>query len=184
MRRVASLIIASLIGALGITAVLAQGSGVWVSRDHPAIQYSSRPPRDVDRQAEPVDCRRVRSRSRSMRCRAAISQSVLKALDISPSSQTLVFSENSLQRAHISKATPRAVYFNDTVAVAWAKGADTIEATALDADPGRSLLLDTADAQREAAVRPPQCRLPAVPPAASNPRRAGRADDERAAAVG
>ena len=36
-----------LIGALGITAVLAQGNGVWVSRDHPAIQYSSRPPRDA-----------------------------------------------------------------------------------------------------------------------------------------
>ena len=71
-----------------------------------------------------------------MRCRAAISQSVLKALDISPSSQTLVFSENSLQRAHISKATPRAIYFNDTVAVAWAKGADTIEATALDPTQG------------------------------------------------
>ena len=61
---------------------------------------------------------------------------VLKALDISPSSQTLVFSENSLQRAHISKATPRAMYFNDTVAVAWAKGADTIEATALDPTQG------------------------------------------------
>ena len=62
--------------------------------------------------------------------------SVLKALDISSSSQTLVFSENSLQRAHISKATPRAIYFNDTVAVAWAKGADTIEATALDPTQG------------------------------------------------
>ena len=62
--------------------------------------------------------------------------SVLKALDIPASSQTLVFSENSLQRAHISKAAPRAIYFNDTVAVAWAKGAETIEATALDATQG------------------------------------------------
>ena len=63
-------------------------------------------------------------------------QSVLKALDISPSSQTLVFSENSLQREHISKATPRAIYFNDTVAVSWSKGADGIEATVLDATQG------------------------------------------------
>ncbi|MEO5742554.1 MAG: hypothetical protein ABIS29_18365, partial [Vicinamibacterales bacterium] len=62
--------------------------------------------------------------------------SVLKALDIPPSSQTLVFSENSLQRAYISKATPRAIYFNDTVSVAWAKGAETMEATALDATQG------------------------------------------------
>ena len=62
--------------------------------------------------------------------------SVLKALDIPISSQTLVFSENSLQRDHISKATPRAVYFNDTVAVSWAKGADTVEAIAFDRSQG------------------------------------------------
>ena len=61
---------------------------------------------------------------------------MLKAFDIPVSSQTLVFSENSLQREHISKGTPRAVYFNDTVAVGWAKGADTIEATVLDATQG------------------------------------------------
>ena len=62
--------------------------------------------------------------------------SVLKALDIPVSSQTLVFSENSLQRDHISKATPRAVYFNDTVAIGWAKGADTVEAIAFDRAQG------------------------------------------------
>ena len=62
--------------------------------------------------------------------------SVLKALDIPISSQTLVFSENSLQRSHISQKTPRAIYFNDTVAVAWAKGAETIEVTALDPTQG------------------------------------------------
>ena len=62
--------------------------------------------------------------------------SVLKALDIPVSSQTLVFSENSLQRSHISKDTPRAVYFNDTVAVSWAKGADTVESIAFDRAQG------------------------------------------------
>ena len=62
--------------------------------------------------------------------------SVLKAFDITPASQTLVFSENSLQRDYISKQTPRAVYFNDSVAVGWAKGADTIEATVLDSTQG------------------------------------------------
>ena len=57
-------------------------------------------------------------------------------LDISPSSQTLVFSENSLQRAHISKATPRAIYFNDTTAVGWANGAESLEVAAQDATQG------------------------------------------------
>jgi hypothetical protein len=135
MRRFASFIFASLIGALGIAAVLAQGSAVWVSRDHPAIQYSSRPPRDVIvRLNQSIQKGEVTLAFDAMP--RGYLAAVLKALDISPSSQTLVFSENSLQRAHISKATPRAVYFNDTVAVAWAKGADTIEATALDPTQG------------------------------------------------
>ena len=135
MRRVASLLIAASIVALGLGAVFAQPASPYVSRDHPAIQYSSRAPDDaivslnlsiekgsVALEFEPLP--------------RGYLASVLKALDISPSSQTLVFSENSLQRAHISKETPRAVYFNDTTAVAWAKGAETIEATALDATQG------------------------------------------------
>ena len=109
--------------------------------------------------------------------------SVLKALDIPASSQTLVFSENSLQRAHISKATPRAIYFNDTVAFAWAKGAETIKPRR-STDAGRSLLLDTADAASEAAVLRRnadclQCHL--LPQTHGVP---GVSDDERAAAVG
>jgi hypothetical protein len=135
MRPAASLIVTVLILALGLTAVLAQGTGVWVSRDHPAIQYSSRPPRDpIVRLNESVAKGDVALAFDAMP--RGYLASVLKALDIPPSSQTLVFSENSLQRAHISKATPRAIYFNDTVAVAWAKGAETIEATALDATQG------------------------------------------------
>ena len=115
--------------------MLAQGTGVFLTRDHPAIQYSSRPPRDVIvRLNQSIQKGEVTLAFDAMP--RGYLASVLKALDISPSSQTLVFSENSLQRAHISKATPRAVYFNDTVAVAWAKGADTIEATALDPTQG------------------------------------------------
>jgi hypothetical protein len=52
------------------------------------------------------------------------------------SSQVLVFSENSLQRAHINKAAPRAIYFNDSVAVSWAKGADSMEAAVQDPAQG------------------------------------------------
>jgi hypothetical protein len=47
-----------------------------------------------------------------------------------------VFSENSLQRDHIRKETPRALYFNDSVAVSWVKGAESIEATVLDPTQG------------------------------------------------
>ncbi len=109
---------------------------------------------------------------------------VLKALDIPISSQTLVFSENSLQRAHISKATPRAIYFNDTVAIGWAKGADTAEATVFDATPGRSFLFDCRNSLTETAIRSPGRRLPPVPSTAADPRRARHSDDERVAAFG
>jgi len=39
--------------------------------------------------------------------------SILRALEIDPSSQTLVFSKTSLQISAINAATPRAIYFNE-----------------------------------------------------------------------
>jgi hypothetical protein len=134
MRFVGSVIFAALILALGLKGVLAQSS-LYVPRDHPAIQYSARPPREAIVTLNSAVAKGDVSLAFDPLPRGYLA-SVLKALDISPSSQTLVFSENSLQRAHISKAAPRAIYFNDTVAVAWAKGADTIEAAALDPTQG------------------------------------------------
>jgi hypothetical protein len=56
----------------------------------------------------------------------------LEALDISPESQVLVYSPTSFQASRISQQNPRAIYFNDTVAVAWIRGADLLEITAQD----------------------------------------------------
>src|SRR5215470_17571988 len=58
--------------------------------------------------------------------------SLLKALKIPVSSQTLVFSKTSLQSEHISPKTPRAIYFNDDVYVAWVQGAGLIEIMSVD----------------------------------------------------
>jgi hypothetical protein len=124
-----------LVGALGLNAVLAQGTGVFLPRDHSAIQYSSRAPREAIVTLNESIAKGEIALAFEPLPRGYLA-SVLKALDIPLSSQTLVFSENSLQRAHINKGAPRAIYFNDTVAVAWAKGADTIEATALDSTQG------------------------------------------------
>ena len=44
---------------------------------------------------------------------------LLKALKISTSSQTLVFSKTSLQLSRIGPRTPRAIYFNDDVFVGY-----------------------------------------------------------------
>ena len=45
--------------------------------------------------------------------------SLLKALDISPATQTLVYSTTSLQLSRISPRNPRAIYFNEDVYVGW-----------------------------------------------------------------
>lgn len=133
MRRFASLITVALVVALAV--VSAQSTSIWVLRDHLAIQYSKRPPQDaIGRLNESIRKGAVTLAFDALP--RGYLASVLKALDIPASSQTLVFSENSLQRSHISQKTPRAIYFGDTVAVAWAKGAETIEVTALDATQG------------------------------------------------
>ncbi len=62
--------------------------------------------------------------------------SVLKALDIDPSSQSLVFSKTSLQIAWISEKTPRAIYFDDETYVAWVEGAPTLEMMGVDSVMG------------------------------------------------
>ncbi len=59
-------------------------------------------------------------------------KATLKALDISPDSQVLVFSPTSFQASRITQQNPRAIYFNDTVAVGWIRGADLLELTAQD----------------------------------------------------
>ena len=59
-------------------------------------------------------------------------ESLLAALKVPISSQTLVFSKTSLQRHRISPKNPRAVYFNDEVYVAWTPGAELIEIAAID----------------------------------------------------
>lgn len=57
---------------------------------------------------------------------------LLEALEVSPATQVLVFSKTSFQDRLISPQTPRALYFNDEVALAWIPGAPIMELTGLD----------------------------------------------------
>jgi hypothetical protein len=61
---------------------------------------------------------------------------LLKALDIPLSSQLLVFSKTSFQFSHISPHSPRALYFNDSVAVGHVRNGGVLELTATDPDAG------------------------------------------------
>ncbi len=64
--------------------------------------------------------------------------SLLKALRIDPSSQTLVYSHSSLQIGAISAAKPRAIYFNEDTYVAYVQGVgENIEIAAMDSKLGQ-----------------------------------------------
>jgi hypothetical protein len=74
---------------------------------------------------------------------------VLKALDISPTSQALVFSKTSFQHTKITPKTPRALYFNDDVYVGWVQHGDVLEVASIDPALGTVYyLLDQAPAEK------------------------------------
>src|SRR5262245_33074062 len=62
--------------------------------------------------------------------------SILRALDIDASSQSLVFSKTSLQVAAINARTPRALYFNEDTYVAYVQGTGLLEFNTFDSALG------------------------------------------------
>jgi mono/diheme cytochrome c family protein len=94
-------------------------------RNHPAINYSKAPATDpvaeLDRKLQSGEVR-LESRGRS-----GYLQSVLAALNVPVESQMLVFSKTSFQAPRINPHNPRAIFFNDTVAVGWVRDGDVLE---------------------------------------------------------
>jgi hypothetical protein len=79
-------------------------------------------------------------------------RSVLDTLKVPVASQSLVFSQGSAQGPQIAPRNPRAVYFSDTVAVGWVRGADTLELAAV--DPQQGVVFYTLDQKASSAPRP------------------------------
>ncbi len=63
---------------------------------------------------------------------------LLDRLDVNVDSQVQVFSKTSLQRERISPRRPRAIYFNDEVAIGYLPGTDFLEIAAVDGVHGVS----------------------------------------------
>jgi hypothetical protein len=78
--------------------------------------------------------------------------SLLKNLDIPLSSQVLVFSKTSLQRARIGPKTPRAIYFNDEVSVGYCHRGNVLEIAAADPKLGTVFYTVDQEAGKRAAV--------------------------------
>lgn len=85
-------------------------------------------------------------------------RSLLDALAIPIESQMLVFSKTSFQARLIGPASPRALYFNDRVAVGWVRGGRLIEVAAQDPTQGVIFYtLDQTPAESPQLVRRDQC---------------------------
>jgi len=129
----------------GITSVFAlvcltapvhtQRSGAFMgSSDDSAIQYSTATPNNVV-----VDVnRRLQNGELQFAYdgRSGYLQSALAALQLPIDSQLLVFSRTSLQGRRIGEQNPRALYFNDRVALGWVRGGDLLEVAAHDQTNG------------------------------------------------
>ncbi len=75
-------------------------------------------------------------------------QSLLRELDINTDSQVLVFSRTSLQQDKIGPKTPRAIYFNDTIAVGMVQNGVVFEITAADPVATQFYTLDTTKVEK------------------------------------
>ena len=93
--------------------------------EYPVIGYSTNPPTDpVSRLQQKLDDGEL---GLQFDAGTGYLNSLLQQLEISVASQMLVFSKTSLQTGLISSRTPRAIYFNDEVYVAWVQNSPVIE---------------------------------------------------------
>lgn len=118
------------------------------SRDHEAIAYSSAP---VSDRVAALN-RRIQDGTVQLTFDpvSGYLRSLLAALEVPIESQALVFSETSSQAPLINMHNPRAVYFNDAVAVGWVRGGTVLEVAAQ--DPTQGVIFYALDQQP--AVRP------------------------------
>jgi hypothetical protein len=103
--------------------------------DHPAILYQSA---DLDDAATRLAAQLASGTTRLAFREGGLGYlpSLLEYFGINPDTQALVFSQTSFQAPKISPRNPRAIYFNDEVAVGWVRGGEGIEVAALDPKQG------------------------------------------------
>src|SRR5262245_63166105 len=104
------------------------------STEDPAIKYSTAPLNNVVADVN----RKIQDGAIQLAFegRGGYLRSALEALQIPVDSQLLVFSRASLQGKQIDEQNPRALFFNDRVALGWVRGGDLLEVAAHDETEG------------------------------------------------
>jgi len=125
----------SLLAILAAAAIAALAlSSDTLPLDDDAIQYTTGPVNDaVHALQERMDRGEVKLKYEGS---MGYLRSVLDALDISTTSQILVFSKTSFQAPLIGPRMPRALYFRDDVAVGYVRSGEVLEVAALDPKQG------------------------------------------------
>lgn len=98
------------------------------------INYAKREPKN--RVSQLADALKSGDRTLRNEDSTGYLRSLLEALSVPASSQTLVFSKTSLQRHRISPRTPRALYFSDDAYVGYCQNGDVLEVAAVDPELG------------------------------------------------
>ena len=132
MRIAGAFAFAGALYALGFSSALAQRSGAFgESLNHPAIQYSTTSANTVVDELN----RKIAEGSASLAFdgkTGGFLMSALQLLQVPIESQVMVYSGTSLQAEKINLQNPRAIYFNDHVAVAYVRGGGVLEVVAQD----------------------------------------------------
>ena len=140
------------LGSTWAPAVDAQRGGTFMgSSDDPAIRYSTallnNAVVDVNRKLQEG------AAQLTFDGRSGFLRSALEALQIPVDSQLLVFSRLSWQGRRINEQNPRALFFNDRVALGWVRGGDVLEVAAHDESAG--VVFYTLEQSADATAAPP-----------------------------
>ena len=135
--------------AFGVSVAGQLSAPFSVAHRHPAIDYWTRPAEGPVADLE----RRIHAGEVTLRYegQSGYLKSVLDALKVPVESQILVFSKTSFQAPLISPGNPRALYFNDQVAVGWIRGSKVLEFASEDPEQGAMFYTMANDPER-----PPQ----------------------------
>jgi hypothetical protein len=114
--------------------------------DHPAIQYNQTQTSDPAARLPHLD---------PAESPQGYLPALLRYFGIDSSSQALVFSKTSFQASKISPRNPRAIYFNDNVAIGWVRGSRDLEIAATDPHLGPIFYKFTGETAR--LTREPAC---------------------------
>jgi hypothetical protein len=152
-RRLAAVGIALATSAL----VSTQAQEPWpgVLDEHPKIQYAIRP--TTDRVAALNQSLVASGRRLERDAQTGYLRSVLDALGVPVESQMLVFSKTGVQRAFTSPRTPRALYFDESVAVGYVPTAPVIEIATHDPQQGVVFYIVDQAAATPSFVRRTSC---------------------------